>query len=165
MQAIKDFLTSQMGNDSPDWQQQGSGLLTWSVFSIYRATLWTAGSLELHENQPGNNAFALQFEYLRNVSADYIIDASQREMLRIASATDTAIAQWTDQLRTIIPDAGRGDLLWILFLPEQQEVRFYNDEQLLGSMVSSGFPRAFADIWFHQQCHSPRLRNQLLGEA
>ncbi len=165
MQAIKDFLTSQMGNDSPDWQQQGSGLLTWSVFSIYRATLWTAGTLELHENQPGNNAFALQFEYLRNVSADYIIDASQREMLRIASATDTAIAQWTDQLRTIIPDAGRGDLLWILFLPEQQEVRFYNDEQLLDSMVSSGFPRAFADIWFHQQCHSPRLRNQLLGEA
>ena len=164
MQAIKDFLSGLVGTDSPEWQQQGSGLLTWSVFSIYRATLWTAGPLALEGSQPRNAAFALQFEYLRNVSADYIIDASQREMSRLSAQPAPQLDSWLAQLRSIIPDAGRGDLLWIVFL-NQQEVRFYTHEQLLGTITDGTFPQAFANIWFHPQCHSPTLRQQLLGAS
>ncbi|MFL9609481.1 chalcone isomerase family protein [Methylobacillus sp. Pita2] len=164
MQAIQDFFSSQNSDNSLEWHMQGSGVLTWSVFSIYRATLWTAGPLKLHNNQPANSAFALQFEYLRNVSADYIAEASQRELLRLAEHPEQLVQSWMQGLREILPDAGRGDLLWILFRPAL-DVGFYKDGHRLGEIVDPAFCQAFSGIWFHENCHNPRLRKQLLKEA
>lgn len=171
------FLASHTPFAATDWMPSGSGILTWSVFSIYRATLWQVGPLSMSaaaiSEQPpvpriSNPAFALQFEYLRNVSADYIIEASQRELKRLALADSAQIATWILALREIIADAGRGDLLWIVFTPSVG-VRFlsqrFSQSELLGDIADADFCQAFADIWFHPDCHSAKLRRSLLQEA
>lgn len=161
------FLASHTPYEATAWTPSGSGILTWSVFSIYRATLWSVGSLTVSEQGISNPSYALQFEYLRNISADYIIEASQREMLRLGLHTDANIQRWILAMRGIIPDTSRGDLLWIVFTPGQG-VRFlsqkFSQSELLGEIADAEFCLALADIWFHPDCHSAKLRRSLLQE-
>lgn len=162
------FLASHTPFGATEWIANGSGNLTWSVFSIYRATLWSVGALAMSEQRIINPGFALQFEYLRNISADYIVEASQRELTRLALYEQERIHGWQAALRDILPDTSRGDLLWLVFIPGQG-VHFlsqkFSQYERLGAIEDSDFCQAFADIWFHPNCHSAKLRRALLQEA
>ena len=162
------FLASHTPYGATAWTSNGSGILTWSVFSIYRATLWSVGALAMSGDRISNPGFALQFEYLRNISADYILEASQRELKRLALHDAESISSWIAAMREIIPDTSRGDLLWIVFMPGHG-VRFlsqkFSQSELLGEIQDAQFCQAFADIWFHPECHSAKLRRSLLQEV
>lgn len=149
---------------SPAWQSQGTGTLTWSVFSVYHATLWTSGPLVLEAGEPANPRFALQFSYLRNVSAESIVEASQREIARLAEPTLEQMQRWEAALRKVMPDARRGDVLWMIF-ERGQAVSFHHADGALGRIADPDLAIAMAHIWFHPDCHSQRLRLQLLKET
>ncbi|WP_293779643.1 chalcone isomerase family protein [uncultured Oxalicibacterium sp.] len=146
------------------WQQQGTGTLTWSVFSVYHATLWTAGALRLGASMPANDSFALQFAYLRNVSAESILDASEREITRLSKPASEQLTVWMQALRDIMPNAGRGDALWMIF-QRGRSLTLLNDKATLGCIEDGALTDAMARIWFDPECHSQNLRLALLKET
>ncbi|MCB5185861.1 chalcone isomerase family protein [Methylobacillus gramineus] len=161
MEDIQDFLTLQTASPANSWLQQGTGTLTWSVFSIYRASLWTLDSLHLVNNSIANQAFALRFEYLRTVTAEYILKASRTELQRLGHAPDQSIQQWQNALAGIMPDVVKGDIVWIIFQPGIK-VSFFQQTTTLGEILDPAFCTAFASIWFDPDCHSKTLRSALL---
>lgn len=164
MQTPQDFLnTSAPQTAASGWQQQGSGVLSWTVFPIYRATLWTAGVLEIESEELRNYVFALQFGYLRKVSSAHTIEASRKEISRLhANIPQETLDGWLASLSRIIPDTEKHDELWAIF-DLKHGVNFFSNNQPLGQIQDAAFSKAFADVWFHLSCHSPKLRQALLG--
>jgi hypothetical protein len=164
MQAPQDFLNTHAPQTAASgWQQQGSGILSWSVFPIYRATLWTAGALQIEGEELHNHVFALQFGYLRKVSSEHTIEASSREISRLhAHIPQEILDGWLATLSRILPDTEKHDELWAIF-DLNHGVSFFSNDQPLGQIDDATFSKAFADVWFHLNCHSPKLRQALLG--
>ena len=141
-----------------DWAVCGSGVLTWSVFRLYRATLHAPGG-QFDASRP----FALDLSYLRRIPASQIVERSIEEIRRLRVQDDEALARWQDALATLIPDVSLGSRLIGVFDP-QGTVVFYFDSRRLGEIRDPQFAQAFAAIWLDPQTRSPELRARLLGE-
>ena len=145
------------------WQVHGQGLFTWSVFRVYRAALHVQGD-EFDTAAPCASAepFALDLNYLRNVSADQIVQTSVQEMRRLREPDEAALALWGEQLQAILPDVGLGDRLVGVFVPGKG-VSFFGREAALGQIDDPAFAEAFAAVWLDAQTRAPALRANLLG--
>ena len=106
--------------------------------------------------------YALDLLYLRNLSAQQIVQTSTEEMIRLRPESGTHAEQWQEQLTKIIPDVGLGDRLVGVFQPGKG-VSFYAAEHHLGDIDSGSFAEAFAAIWLDEKTQSPSLRHALLG--
>ncbi len=141
-----------------DWAVCGSGVLTWSVFRLYRATLHAPGG-QFDASRP----FALDLTYLRRIPASQIVERSIEEIRRLRVQDDELLARWQDALAMLIPDVSLGSRLVGIFDPEGAVV-FYFDSRRLGDIRDTQFAEAFAAIWLDPQTRSPELRAKLLGE-
>lgn len=140
-----------------DWHLCGQGLFTWSVFRVYRAALHAQA-----ERFDPQGRFALDLNYLRNVSAEQIAQTSVQEMQRLAGVDSQTAQIWGEQLQNILPDVGLGDRLIGVFDPGVG-VRFYGGQSELGCIADVGFLRAFAAVWLDPDTRAPALRAKLLG--
>ena len=136
-----------MADFALDWKVCGSGVLTWSVFRLYRATLHAPGVFD------ADRPFAIDLSYLRRIPADQIVERTIDEIRR-----------WQGALSALIPDVSLGSRLIGVFEPDRG-VSFYSDAQRLGEVCDPKFAEAFAAIWLDPQTRSPALRAALLGEA
>lgn len=152
---LPDVLTLQFPGP---WQMQGQGMFTWSVFRVYRM------ALHVTDGYKPDGLFALDLNYLRNVSAAQITSASVDEMRRICASDEADLARWGEQLGRILPDVSLGDRLIGVFDPGKG-VWFYSAHALLGCIDEPAFGPAFAAIWLDPSTRAPKLRAQLLGEA
>ena len=84
-------------NGEAGWRQWGSGEMTWFGFSLYRATLWVAGSTS--ESSP----LALQLDYRRDIPRDRLVQVSVDEMRRLG-ADEAQLQRWEPELRRVFPD-------------------------------------------------------------
>lgn len=141
-----------------DWAVCGSGVLTWSVFRLYRATLYAPGSFD-----PGR-PYAIDLNYLRRITADQIVTASVSEIERLRAPGASDLALWRDALAALIPDVTLGGRLVGVFIPDQGVV-FYSATQRLGEIPDARFAEAFGAIWLDPQTRSPTLRLAMLGEG
>ena len=139
-----------------NWSVCGSGVFHWSVFKLYRATLYAPGDFD--PSQP----FALDLAYLRTIDAQQIVDTTMREIERLSRCDASVLSEWKLGLSKILPDVKLGDHLIGLFLPNQG-VKFYSATNALGEVMSPAFAGAFAAIWLGPDTHSPTLRSALLG--
>lgn len=149
------------------WCVQGQGLFTWSVFRVYRAALHVQGEPALNPQTVLSGEappYALDLNYLRNVSADQIVQTSVQEMERLCDVDQDRLASWGEQLRAILPDVTLGDRLIGLFRPGRG-VSFFGRDQELGHIEDAAFAVAFAAVWLDEETRAPALRAALLGSA
>ncbi|UOD49754.1 chalcone isomerase family protein [Orrella daihaiensis] len=140
-----------------DWHVHGQGLFTWSVFRVYRAALHIAG-----ECFAADQIYALDLNYLRNVTAEQIAQTSVDEMQRIADVDAQTAERWGELLVGILPDVKLGDRLIGVFEPGVG-VAFFNRDGVLGEIRDPAFVIAFAAVWLDEQTRAPALRAKLLG--
>ncbi len=110
----------------------------------------------------GRHPYALDLLYLRNLSAQQIVQTSIEEMVRLRPAFKELTDGWGHSLEHIIPDVGLGDRLIGVFEPGHG-VSFYSGHQRLGQINSDAFADAFGAIWLDEKTQSPSLRSALLG--
>lgn len=139
-----------------NWTLTGSGVFSWSVFRFYRASLFQAGPMD------GNHPYALDLLYMRNLSAQQIVQTSVEEMIRLRPECQSQAASWGETLHGFIPDVGLGDRLVGVFEPGKG-VSFFSGHQRLGQVHSEAFADAFGAIWLDEKTQSPSLRSALLG--
>lgn len=142
-----------------DWHVHGHGLFTWSVFRVYRAAL--------HVQAQGFDPtaiYALDLNYLRNVSADQIVQTSVQEMRRLRNPEAERLVQWSNELNEILPDVALGHRLVGVFVPGIG-VTFFSRDAVLGQIEDAAFVDAFAAVWLDEQTRASGLRASLLGEA
>ena len=140
-----------------DWSVCGSGVLTWSVFRIYRASLHVSGG-QFDSTRP----FALDLSYLRRIPASQIVERSIDEIRRLRAPDNDTLTRWQESLATLMPDVSLGSRLVGVFDPLGAVV-FYFDSRRLGEIRDPQFAEAFAAIWLDPQTRSPELRAKLLG--
>jgi len=141
------------------WRLNGEGVLSWSVFKLYRARLFVMG-----ENFDAQQPFVLELSYLRTLTAQQIVSTSIEEIKRLRGVSPDALKQWSDALMRIVPDVVLGDRLVGWFRPGLG-VKFYSATQALGVIDDAVFVESFSAIWLDEQTHSPSLRESLLGGA
>lgn len=138
------------------WSLSGTGVFSWSVFRFYRASLFQTGPMD------GKHPYALDLLYLRNLSAQQIVQTSTEEIIRLRPELEAKAGHWQEQLMKIIPDVGLGDRLVGVFQPGKG-VSFFAAQHHLGDIESGPFAEAFAAIWLDEKTQSPSLRSALLG--
>lgn len=138
------------------WSLTGSGVFSWSVFRFYRASLFQSGPMD------GQHPYALDLLYMRNLSAQQIVQTSVEEMIRLRPSFEKESLDWGNTLNEFIPDVGLGDRLVGVFEPGEG-VTFFSGHQRLGQVKSDAFADAFGAIWLDEHTRSPSLRVALLG--
>ena len=139
------------------WAVCGSGVLTWNVFRLYRATLHAPrGQFDL------TRPFVIDLSYLRRIPAAQIVGRSIDEIRRLSAPGEGTLARWQVTLATLIPDVTLGSRLIGVFEPGRRVV-FYSGSQRLGEFADAQFTDAFAAIWLDPDTRSPALRASLLG--
>jgi len=148
-----------------DWAVQGRGLFTWSVFRVYEASLLVQQPLSVNAIETDFSTlspFALDLNYLRNVSAAQIAQTSVAEMIRIGDVDPIRAVEWGEQLGAVLPDVSLGDRLIGLFEPNHS-VTFFSNDQYLGVVIEPAFVAAFASVWLGAKTKAPTLRAALLN--
>lgn len=143
----------------PNGRLVGSGDFTWFGVSLYTARLWTPG-LPLTWDQP----FALELTYHRVFSRDTLVEASLKEMRRMAEARpdESTLQRWSGEMRGAFVDVRPGMRITGLYHPGKG-CTFFVDGQLRRRVEDPAFARAFFDIWLGPRTRDKLLRQQLLG--
>lgn len=141
-----------------NWSVLGSGVLSWSVFRLYRATLHAVGAYE-----PGK-PFIIDLNYLRRIASHQIVMRSLEEMRRLLAPAGNLPVQWQEALENLIPDVESGSRLLGVFEPGSRVV-FFSGSDRLGEIADPQFAELFAAIWLDPRTRSPELRRALLGES
>lgn len=145
----------------PDGRLVGSGDFTWFGVRLYTARLWSTG-LPLTWDQP----FALELTYHRAFSRDTLVEASLKEMRRMAGARpeDSTLQRWSSEMRGAFVDVRPGMRITGVYHPGFG-CSFFVDGQLRRRVEDPAFARAFFDIWLDPRTRDKQLRQQLLGMA
>ena len=141
---------------------QGSGRMRFLAFDVYEARLWTPA--DFRPSRFAEAAFALELNYLRNLSTEVLVEASVREMRRLGTWTSQREAAWTPALKTAFPPVKPGDRITGVHRPGQGAA-FYVNGQLRTAWDDPELGRAFFGIWLSPASSEPALRAQLLGAA
>lgn len=143
------------------WQKLGNGVLSWSVFKIYEATMWIKSA---NTGFNSKHHFALQLGYLRNIERNQLAASSMAEMIRLHPDEAGHFSAWQQHLDTIARDMQRGDTLTIEFHPTADiGARFFLNDDFLAEVADSGFADAFAAVWLDPRTKAPDLRAKLLA--
>ena len=137
-----------------NWRQWGSGEMTWLGFSLYRATLWVAGS------DPSSAPIALQLDYRRDISRDSLVRSSLDEMRRLG-ADEAQLKRWEIDLRRVFPDVKEGQSI-VGVHHTGRGASFYHQGLARGEVADAEFGRLFFAIWLDPASRSPTLRTALL---
>lgn len=145
----------------PDGRLVGSGDFTWFGVSLYTARLWSPG-LPLAWDQP----FALELTYHRVFARDTLVDASLKEMRRMAEAPPEAstLQRWSSEMRDAFVDVRPGMRITGVYHPGKG-CTFFVDGQLRRRVEDPAFARAFFGIWLDPHTRDKALRQRLLGMA
>jgi hypothetical protein len=155
--AANDGLPLPLVHDPAAWRVGGKGTLTRTALRVYEALLYSTGS----DFYP-HGRFALELRYLRELSAQAIVSASEDEILRLASPSPEAFSKWMHALSSLIPDVKQGDRILGIF-DSEVGVSFYFNDVFCGEVHSPAFARAYASIWLDERTKSPGLRAALLA--
>lgn len=153
-------MAASWNDEVPEARVIGQGDMRWLGFRLYTAQLWSATP------RVGDEPFALVLNYHRRISREQLVDASIKEMQRVADTPpdEQGLGRWRDYMMQAFRDVGEGDQLIGVYLPGRG-CRFYQRNALLATIDDAEFARAFFAIWLSPQARDPDLRRQLLGGA
>jgi len=142
----------------PDMKFVGSGVLTMLFMDIYQLNLYANEGRYSQRND-----FVLEFEYLKPVSKNTIIDASINELTKSDNVTSTEIKFWKRILDKGIVDMDAGEVASMSFT-KTGIVTFYLADSSTVSFEAPKFAKSFSSIWLGENTSHPRLRQRLLGK-
>ena len=137
-----------------DWQRWGSGEMRWFGLSLYRTTLWVAGST------PASDPLALVLEYRRDIPRERLVDSSLDEMRRLG-ASEAQLRRWEPELRRVFPDVREGETI-VGVNYRERGAAFFHQGTATGEIGDGEFARFFFGIWLDPESRSPSLRTALL---
>lgn len=154
-------IAASWNDEVPEARLIGQGDMRWLGFRLYTAQLWSAAP-RIGEREP----FALVLNYHRRISREQMVDASIKEMQRLADTPpdEQRLARWRGYMMEAFRNVDEGDQLIGVYLPGKG-CRLYQRDALLASVDDAEFARAFFSIWLSPQARDPDLRRQLLGGA
>ncbi|MFN5509773.1 MAG: chalcone isomerase family protein [Burkholderiales bacterium] len=138
----------------------GEGELRFLGFRVYTARLWisTAGR---DPAQLLQQPMALELRYLRGLLGETIVEGSEKEIARLGFGTAAQRTRWSAQMKQLFPDVREGDRLTGVFDPARG-VRFFHNDQPIGSIDDTDFGRAFFSIWLDERTQAPSLRTSVM---
>ena len=140
----------------PQAQRVGTGRLDYAIWPVYNATLYAPdGHYDPH--QP----FALELDYLRDITGQRIADASVQEMRRLNVGSEVQLAMWHEQMAAIFPNVTNGSQL-IGIRTHKGATLFFDKNEQIGEVLDPSFTTAFFAVWFDAKTSAPALRAALL---
>ncbi len=143
----------------PSAQSAGAGRLRVWGFDVYDARLWVAPGFR--QGDFARHAFALEIDYLRDLSAADIARRSIDQMRRVGSFHSQG-ERWQAQLEAALPDVRRGDRLTGIYRPGRGAT-FLHNGRASGEIADTQFAALFFGIWLSPQTSEPALREKLLA--
>ena len=150
-------LPEQVTRDFPELRLAGEGRLRWLGLHIYDATLWISGA-----RWSGEQAFALDIRYARDIKSRRLVQTSVDEMRRLGFGNEQRIGKWVEEMARVIPDVKKGEHLTGVNRPGAG-AEFYYQGKAMGSIADPDFARAFFAIWLDARTREPELRQSLIG--
>ncbi|WP_246316057.1 chalcone isomerase family protein [Tepidicella baoligensis] len=144
----------------PEGALSGEATLRFLGLQVYRARLWTPPTFD--PSRLGEQALALELEYLRAFKGAAIAERSIVEMRRAGRFTDEQATTWQAAMQNLFPDVRPGDRITGLLHPGKGAEFFYNDRPA-GRIDDAEFARLFFSIWLGPNTSEPALRRQLLA--
>ena len=151
------LLPEQVARDFPNLRLAGEGRLRWFGLNIYDATLWISGA-----RWTGEQEFALDIRYARDIKSRRLVQTSADEMRRLGFGDERQLGKWVEEMTRVIPDVKKGEHLTGVNRPGAG-AQFYYQGKAIGSIADSEFARAFFAIWLDARTREPELRQSLIG--
>lgn len=142
----------------PNLKLVGSGKLKVFFMDIYKLRLYSANGRYSSEDN-----FVLEFEYLKPVSKNTIVDASISELSKLYDVTVEQKKLWRQILNRGITDMIAGETAAVIFF-KTGKIKFYSLGRLQASFDAPKFKKYFASIWLGKRSSRPKLKQQLLGQ-
>lgn len=139
-------------------QTVGQAKLKVLFWNIYQSWLYTPDGVFTPEQYP----VALKIQYLRDISAADLLEATEEEWQKLGFKT-SQYQPWLQQVQALWPDIKQQDEL-LLVIDQDQQSQFYFNQQLLGHITDPDFGPGFLAIWLSPDASYPKLRRQLIGE-
>jgi len=150
-------LPEPVAKEFPGLRPVGEGRLRWFGLHIYDASLWISGT-----RWSGEEEFALNIRYARDVKGSRLVQTSADEMRRLGLGDERRIAKWVDEMTRVMPDVRKGEHLTGVNLPGTG-AKFYYQGKIVGMIADPEFARAFFAIWLDARTREPGLRKSLIG--
>ncbi len=144
-------------------QALGHGKLSFFGLHIYDATLY-APSKDFSLDKFTDAKLALTLRYAREIDGLKIAERSHDEIAKQKSANETERADWLAQMKTLMPNVKKGDVLTGVYAPELG-TGFYLNGQLIGEIKGVRFAQSFFGIWLAENTSQPTLRKALLASV
>ena len=135
----------------------GQGTLKIYFWNIYNLKLYSQSEIF---NKSKN--MVLEFEYLRKVSKQSVIDASIIE-LKKNLIDEKKLILWEKYLQKSIKDMSIGEKAALYFSPDKQ-ITFFVEGETAITIKDKEFGNAYVDIWIGENTFKPKLRKKLLGK-
>ncbi|MAR56689.1 MAG: hypothetical protein CMM93_05850 [Rickettsiales bacterium] len=156
--AFPAFAATPVDRYVPEAKRVGTCKMSVVFWDIYNAAL-IAPKGEFDWEKP----FALQLDYLRDVTGSEIADRSVEEMRIVGADNEVRLAAWHTQMKQIFPDVHHGSQITGIYTPDGPTY-FYGKNRMLGKVQDSEFGYWFFRIWLGENTSEPKLRAQLLGQ-
>ncbi|MCC2614742.1 chalcone isomerase family protein [Aestuariibacter halophilus] len=138
-------------------QKVGEATLSVLFWDIYTSRLYSPDG-----NYPGiQPPLALDIEYLRDISADDLVQQTDKEWQRLGIDHQN-VTDWLSMLSDLWPDIREGDRLTLRVEENGNSTFFYNHEAI-GHIEDQAFAGHFLSIWLDPACRYPDVRKQLIG--
>ena len=144
-------------NPTEDLNIVGEARLKFVFWQIYKSTLYSTSG-DYKGLQPD---LALQISYRRKISLEQLISRTREEWQKMSFPSDQ-LEQWLTELKAILPNVEKGDVI-ILKVDEELRSNFFFNASFIGRIDSPIFTKAFLDIWLSEKGSYPELQKQLTG--
>ncbi|MDC1383093.1 chalcone isomerase family protein [Candidatus Puniceispirillum sp.] len=142
----------------PDLKLVGSGKLKVFFMDIYKLRLYSPNGRYSSEDN-----FVLEFEYLKPVSKNTIVDASISELSKLYDVSFEQKTLWRGILNRGLSDMEAGEMAAVTFT-KPGTIKFYSRGEMQASFNNPKFKEYFASIWLGKRTSRPNLKKQLLGQ-
>jgi hypothetical protein len=142
----------------PDLRVVGTGILRVLFMDIYSLTLHS----KEHDYRLSDH-FALEFNYIKSISKNIIVDASMDELSKAPNVGSVELKAWKQILEKGISDMRVGEKASVVF-SKSGDVEFWSEKHESISFQDLKFAKNFAAIWLGPQTSHPKLRLALLGK-
>lgn len=147
------------------WPEVGHATLTWGPFDVYHSQLRTPDG----HYQPAHWPQALSIEYLRSISRDELVKATDEQWEKLGLLPKAQSNGWSESVAKIWPDVTEGSQ--ITFMADTEGGQFYYRAphsvltEPLGERFNTDFRDAFLAIWLSPATQYPDLRKELIASA
>lgn len=146
-----------MASPIAELKKVGAAKLEIFFFDIYNSELYSVDG----EYQDNRYPVALNINYLRNITAQDLVDRTEQEWIKLGYSAEQ-ISPWLASVNSLWPDISKGDSL-LLVVDEDLSSVFYFNGNILGKIENNSFGPSFLAIWLDENCSFPKLRKKLMG--